>query len=76
MKPTGKRYCAQKILRYVNEGPNSAGLPESPGNVGTWLGWQIVKAYAAQNPKMTLEQIINDKQEAQQFLLLSKYKPK
>jgi hypothetical protein len=66
----------QKILRYVNEGPNSAGLPESPGNVGTWLGWQIVKAYAAQNPKMTLEQIINDKQEAQQFLLLSKYKPK
>jgi hypothetical protein len=30
------------IMRYINEGPTSMGMPpESPGNIGSFIGWQI-----------------------------------
>ena len=67
----------QKILRYVSDGPTSAGMPgESPGNVGSWIGLRIVQAYMAENPKVTLEQLMAKNMDAQRFLLESKYKPK
>jgi len=32
--------------RYTEEGPSTPGMPQgSPGMVGTWTGWQIVKKY-------------------------------
>lgn len=66
----------QKILRYVNEGPSSAGMPaESPGNVGTWLGWQIVQAYMKQHPGMKLEELFA-MQDPQTILREAKYKPR
>lgn len=38
------------ILQYVSEGPFTKGMPhESPGRVGVWLGWQIVRDYVEQN---------------------------
>ena len=65
-----------KIRRFVSYGPNTSGMPsESPGNIGTWLGLQIVKAYAKGNPEMSLEQIFMDKN-VEQFLRKAKYKPK
>lgn len=65
-----------KILRYVNDGPTAAGMPaESPGNVGAWLGWQIVKAYAAKHPELSMEELIAVK-DAQAMLQESGYKPK
>jgi len=65
-----------KILRYVNDGPSAAGMPsESPGNVGTWLGWQIVKAYAAKHPKLGLEELFAIK-DAQVILQEGGYKPR
>ncbi|WP_276134938.1 hypothetical protein [Polluticoccus soli] len=67
----------QKILRYVNDGPSSAGMaPESPGNTGSWIGLQIVKAYMAQHSDMTLEQLMKERKDAQRFLQESRYKPK
>jgi hypothetical protein len=34
------------IKNYINEAPSTQGMPdESPGNIGAYLGWQIVKAY-------------------------------
>lgn len=66
----------QKILRYVTDGPTSAGIPDSPGNIGAWMGWQIVKAYMNEHPKMSLQDLINDNTEARVFLQESKYKPK
>jgi hypothetical protein len=67
----------QKIVRYVNEGPNSAGMgDDSPGNIGTWVGLQIVKAYMNEHPKMTLADLIKQHEEPQTFLRDSKYKPK
>jgi hypothetical protein len=67
----------QKILRYVMEGPNAAGMSEkSPGEVGTWLGLQIVKAYMNENPKLSLADLLNSQIDAQRLLQESKYKPK
>lgn len=66
----------QKILRYVNDGPNSTGMPpQSPGNIGSWLGYQIVAAYMKEHPKTTLDQLFKNGNE-QQFLQESRYKPK
>jgi hypothetical protein len=67
----------QKILRYVNDGPSSTGMPgESPGNIGSWLGLQVVSAYMNQHPEMSLEQLMAEQKEPQRFLQESKYKPK
>jgi hypothetical protein len=67
----------QKILRYVTEAQTSAGMPEqSPGNIGTWLGLQIVKSYLQSEPKTTLPQLLAMPIDAQKFLQSSHYKPK
>lgn len=65
-----------KILRYVNDGPDAAGMPkESPGNVGTWLGAQVVNAYVAKHQGMSLDSLfaITD---AQTILQEGGYKPR
>ena len=67
----------QRILRYVNEGPNSTGMPpQSPGNIGSWLGLQIVRSYMQKHPEMTLPQLLSQHEEPQVFLEESKYKPR
>lgn len=66
----------QKVARYVNDGPGSTGMPaESPGNVGAFIGWQIVHSYMKEHPDVTLPQLLRD-QDAQRFLQESKYKPR
>lgn len=67
----------QKILRYINDGPTSTGMPgESPGNIGSWLGLQIVKDYMQEHPEMSLEKLMSEQKDAQRVLQESKYKPK
>ncbi len=67
----------QKVIRYVMDGPSATGMPsESPGNIGAWLGLQIVKAYMQEHPDMTLQQLLEAPIDAQRFLLESKYKPR
>lgn len=67
----------QKILRYVHDGPNAAGMPpESPGNVGSWLGLQIVKAYMGKHPQLSLAALLQQQTDARQFLQGSGYKPR
>lgn len=62
--------------KYINEGPFTAGFPrESPGKIGVWLGYQIIKKYVEQHPNLSLKQLF-DNHNAQQILTLSKYKPK
>lgn len=48
---------------------------EAPGEVGNWMGWQIVRAYMRRHPQTTPEQLLN-LTDAQQFLEQAKYKPK
>ncbi|MCS7035460.1 MAG: hypothetical protein RMJ33_13150 [Saprospiraceae bacterium] len=48
---------------------------EAPGELGNWVGWQIVKAYMRRHPQTTLDELINFR-DSQRLLELSKYKPK
>ncbi len=64
-----------EFRKYINDGPTTPGMPaESPGNVGSWVGWQIVKAYMQSNPGLSLDKLmaIND---GKMILLQSQYKP-
>ena len=47
---------------------------ESPGKIGVWIGWQIVKSYCKQNPEIPLIELLN--LSSQELFKLSKYKPK
>ena len=64
------------IQTYIGEGPFTQGFSQelSPGNIGPWIGWQIVKKYADKNSGMKPEGIL--KASAKQILEEAKYKPK
>ncbi|MFT6149965.1 MAG: hypothetical protein ACJAUH_002662 [Saprospiraceae bacterium] len=64
------------LLGLVEVAPTSPGMPrESPGNAGSWVGWQIVKGYMENNPNMTLKQLLQEK-DAQKILQGSSYRPR
>jgi uncharacterized protein YjaZ len=46
---------------------------ESPGRIGVWLGWQIVRSYMNNN-EVTLQQLLQTN--AEEIFNKSKYKPK
>lgn len=62
--------------RHVNDGPMTNGMPqESPGNVGSWVGWQIVNQYMKNmGDKTDLPTLLNTP--AEEILAKSKYKPR
>lgn len=72
-------YSTDKELytRFVDEAPFSKFFMEidqqSPGKVGVWLGWQIVRSYMKNN-NVTLHQLIRTN--ADEIFKKSKYKPK
>ncbi len=64
------------IQTYIGEGPFTQGFSQelSPGNLGQWIGWRIVKKYADKNPSLHPGEIMNT--EAKKILDEAKYKPK
>jgi hypothetical protein len=64
------------IQTYIGEGPFTQGFSQeySPGNIGQWIGWQIVKKFVAKNPGMNPEEVM--KTDARKILEEAKYKPK
>ncbi len=63
------------IKRYVDDGPYvSVFSTESPGRVGAWLGWQIVRSYMKNNPEVTLKQLMEN-QDYLYILNQSGYQP-
>lgn len=59
---------------YMNDGPRTETLgPDSPGFIGQFVGWQIVKKWMGQNDKRTPEQLL--KTPAQKIFEEAKYKP-
>jgi hypothetical protein len=64
------------IQTYLGEGPFTQGFSQeySPGNMGQWLGWRIVKKFEERNPAMKPEQIMQ--MDPRKLLEESKYKPK
>lgn len=60
--------------QYISPGPAASGMPrEAPGNIGSWLGWRIVRAYVEKHPNTKFEDLL--KIEPQQMLMKSGYKP-
>ena len=63
-------------FRFINEAPFSKFYleidNESPGRVGQWLGWQIVRSYM-ENNDVSLDQLLVT--DAKTIFEKSKYKP-
>lgn len=64
------------IQTYIGEGPFTQGFSQeySPGNLGQWLGWQIVKKFVSKNSDLTPEEVM--KTPARKIMEEAKYKPK
>ncbi|MVN20316.1 gliding motility lipoprotein GldB [Mucilaginibacter arboris] len=68
----------QKIQKYLTEAPFTPGLGDhnnSAPKLAVWTGWQIVKQYMDKNPKVSLQELMADRDE-QKILDRSKYRPK
>lgn len=68
----------QKLIsRFINPAPFSKFYleidNESPGKVGAWIGWQMVRSYAKNND-VPLANLL--KTDAKEIFVKSKYKPK
>ena len=62
------------IKNYVGEGPKTPELGDaSPGNIGSFTGWQIVKKYMDKFPKTTLSQLMS--MDAETIFREARYKP-
>jgi hypothetical protein len=63
------------IQNYIGEAPTTQGMPEvSPGNIGQWVGWQIVKKMADKNSSLSPAEVMN--MPPRKILSEAKYKPK
>jgi hypothetical protein len=64
------------IQTYIGEAPftNVFSQEDSPGNIGPWIGWQIVKKFAENNPEMKPEAVMQAP--PKRILEEAKYKPK
>jgi gliding motility-associated lipoprotein GldB len=68
----------QKLIpRFINPAPFSKFYleidNESPGRVGSWIGWQIVRSFI-ENNDVTIQQVLQ--MDAKEIFEKSKYKPK
>ena len=63
------------IQNYIGEAPFTQSMsPASPGNIGQWVGWQIVKKFAEKNSSMNVTSILQA--DTRKILEEAKYKPK
>jgi hypothetical protein len=60
---------------YLNDAPfTSTVSQESPGRVGIWIGWQVIKQYMERHTKVTLPELMANNN-YQEILEQSGYKP-
>ncbi|HEY6915366.1 MAG TPA: hypothetical protein VI413_11870 [Paludibacter sp.] len=65
----------QLIHKYMNDAPFTSPISqESPGRLGTFIGWQIVKSYMEKNDKSGLKDLM-DEENSQKILENSGYRP-
>ncbi len=63
------------LQKYVSDGPTTNGFPkESPGNIGKFAGWQIIKSYLKANKDVSLQALMEEK-DLQKIFQQSRYKP-
>jgi hypothetical protein len=63
--------------RYLADGPTTNGMPsESPGNIGSWVGWQIVRKFMKESRgTVSLPELLT-KYDAKSVVAKARYKPK
>lgn len=62
------------IKNYIGESPKTQELGEaSPGNIGSFAGWQIVKKFMQKNPEYALQKLMDT--DAELIFQQAKYKP-
>ena len=65
------------FLRFIEPAPFSKFYleidNETPGKVGQWIGWQIVRSYMEKNPDTALEKLVETP--AMELFNQSNYKP-
>lgn len=65
----------QGVSKMMTDAPFTSGFAaESPGRLGAYMGWQIVRAYMKEADDVTLRQLMEDT-DAQHILKVSKFKP-
>jgi hypothetical protein len=65
----------QGISKMMTDAPFTSGFAaESPGRLGAYLGWQIVRAYMKEADGITLKQLMEDT-DSQHILKVSGFKP-
>jgi hypothetical protein len=70
----------ERLKNYLGEGPFTQDMPHdlegngTPGNIGHWMGWRIVKKFAEKNSKMSVQEILATP--AKKIFQEAKYKPK
>lgn len=64
---------AKVKLRYFEEAPTTVDMEGSPGRIGQFVGWQIVRQYMEKNPDVTVSELLNETNESK---ILKAYKPK
>jgi len=64
------------IQTYIGEGPFTQGFSQelSPGNIGQWIGWQIIQKFESKKSEMKPEDVM--KTDPKKILEEAKYKPK
>ncbi|HUP12217.1 MAG TPA: hypothetical protein VM187_08405, partial [Niastella sp.] len=62
------------IKSYMEEAPNTPELGErSPGAIGVFVGWQIIKKYMSKHSGLSLNELLNT--DARKIFEESKYRP-
>lgn len=70
-------FSTDKMLigKYMNDAPFTTPVSqESPGRLGTWVGWQIIKKYVDKSPGLTLPELLKEN-DYQKILQKSEYNP-
>lgn len=63
------------LSSYLNDGPFTSEVSaDSPGRLGTWMGWRIVESYMENNPEVEIVELLKEG-DSQKILEMSHYKP-
>ena len=63
------------LIAYIEESPFTKVFQKnSPGRLGAFIGWKLIKSYMKNNPDITLDQLMNQV-DAKDILNRSRYKP-
>jgi hypothetical protein len=63
------------IQTFIGESPKTDGMPDqSPGNIGQWVGWQIVQKFAKDHDNLSVSQVLQTP--ARKLFDEAKYKPR